>query len=110
MSSYNDQKNESIVPSGNGRRSRSSSNVIRRGFNSANQSQSVAGKKSLQPPQTPSVQTKAKNFLRHGLDKLNRGNYPGALEDFKQALQVNPNFTEAYVCQSIIRYYQGDHQ
>jgi tetratricopeptide (TPR) repeat protein len=109
MSSYKDQKNKSIVTSGNQRVSRSSSNLIRRGFDSANQSQSVDGK-SLHPPETPTVQKKAKNFLKHGLDKLNRGDYPGALEDFKQALRLNPNFTEAYVCQSIIHYYQGDHQ
>jgi tetratricopeptide (TPR) repeat protein len=109
MSSYKDQKNNSIVTSGNERVSRSSSNLIRRGFDSANQSQSVDGK-SLHPPETPTVQKKAKNFLKHGLDKLNRGDYPGALEDFKQALRLNPNFTEAYVCQSIIHYYQGDHQ
>lgn len=47
--------------------------------------------------------------MKHGLDKLNRGDYPGALEDFKQALRLDLNFTEAYVCQSIIHYYQGDH-
>ncbi|MCA1993370.1 MAG: tetratricopeptide repeat protein [Coleofasciculus sp. S288] len=58
----------------------------------------------------PTVQTKAKNFLKQGLDKLNRGNYPGALESFQQALRIDPNFTEAYVCRSIIHYYQGNHQ
>ncbi len=108
MSSYKNQTNESSTLSGNRRVSRSSTNLTRRGFDSAYQSPSIGGK-SLQPLQTPTVPTKAKNFLKRGVDKLNRGDYPAALEDFKQALRLNPNFTEAYVCQSIIRYYQGDH-
>lgn len=88
--------------------SRSSSTLNKRGFDSANQSQSVDSQ-SLQAPQTSTVQTKAQKFLRQGLNKLNRGNYPGALQDFNHALRLNPNFAEAYVCQSIIHYYQGDH-
>lgn len=108
MSSYNEQKNKSSVPSGNRRLSRSSSTLNKRGFDSANQSQSVDGQ-SLQAPQTSTVQTKAQKFLRQGLNKLNRGDYPGALENFQQALRLDPNFTEAYVCRSIIHYYQGDH-
>jgi serine/threonine-protein kinase len=107
MSSYNDNKN--IVPSGNQRQSRSSSRPLSKGFDSVNSRQSIDGKSS-QSAQAPTLQKKTKNFLRHGLDKLNRGDYPAALEDFQQALRLNPDFAEAYICQSIIHYYQGDHQ
>jgi serine/threonine-protein kinase len=108
MSSYNEQKNKRFVPSGNTRLSSSSSALNRRGFDSANQSQSVDNS-SLQARQTSTVETKAQKFLRQGLKKLNRGDYSSALEDFNQALRLNPVFTDAYVCQSIIHYYQGDH-
>ncbi len=89
--------------------SKSYSNSIKRGFDSASSHNQSGNGNSLQPPQTPTVQTKAKNFLKQGLDKLNQGDYPGALENFKQALRLNPYFTEAYVCQSIIYFYQGDY-
>ncbi|HEY9795630.1 MAG TPA: hypothetical protein V6D30_08310, partial [Leptolyngbyaceae cyanobacterium] len=65
--------------------SKSSSNSIKRGFDSASSRNQSGNGNSLQPPQTPTVQTKAKNFLKQGLDKLNQGDYPGALENFKQA-------------------------
>jgi tetratricopeptide (TPR) repeat protein len=107
MSSYNDNKN--IVPSGNQRQSRSLSSPISKGFDSVNSRQSINGKSS-QSAQAPTLQKNTKNFLRHGLDKLNRGDYPAALEDFQQALRLNPDFTEAYICRSIIHYYQGNHQ
>jgi tetratricopeptide (TPR) repeat protein len=94
MSSYNDNKN--IVPSGNQRQSRSSSRPLSKGFDSVNSRQSIDGKSS-QSAQAPTLQKKTKNFLRHGLDKLNRGDYPAALEDFQQALRLNPDFTEAYI-------------
>lgn len=83
--------------------SQSSANLAGRGFDTS------VGGKVPQSSQLPTVQTKAKNFLKQGLDKLNQGDYPGALENFQQALQLNPDFTEAYVCQSIIHYYQGNH-
>jgi tetratricopeptide (TPR) repeat protein len=106
MSSYNDKKN--IVLSGNQKQSKSSSRLIGKGFDSVNSRQSIDAKSS-HSAQAPTLQKKAKNFLRYGLDKLNRGDYLAALEDFQQALQLNPDFAEAYICQSIIHYYQEDY-
>ncbi len=85
------------------------SSPISKGFDSVTSRQSIDGKSS-QSAQAPTLQKNTKNFLRHGLDKLNRGDYPAALEDFQQALRLNPDFTEAYICRSIIHYYQGNHQ
>ncbi len=109
MSSYKNQNNTNIISSENPRVLKSSSNPIRKGFNSTNQSQLIDGK-PLQLSQPPTSQKYAKKFLRQGLDKFDQGDYSGALEDLKQASRFDPNFSEAYVCQSIIRYYQGDHQ
>ena len=109
MSSYQNPNNASYSPSSNQRVSRSSSTLNKKGFGLANSNPSQE-EKSLKSSQTPNLQKQCQKLLKQGLNKLNQGNYPAALADFQQALQINPNFTEAYICQSIIHYYQGDYQ
>lgn len=43
-----------------------------------------------------SGQTSTKDFNNQGVDKLDRKDYAGAIEDFNQALQLNPHNTKAY--------------
>jgi tetratricopeptide (TPR) repeat protein len=38
----------------------------------------------------------ASNFLELGVDKMQRGNYQGAIEDFNQAIEVKKDFAVAY--------------
>ncbi|WP_276750850.1 tetratricopeptide repeat protein [Chlorogloeopsis fritschii] len=46
---------------------------------------------------TPSTSTiTAKEIYDRGVDKSNQGDYKGAIEDFNQVLQLDPNFTLAY--------------
>ncbi len=96
MSSYNDPIRNQQLP-------QSFYNASGRGFDSAN-------RKSLQPLQTSTAQKRAKSFLKQGLNKLSRGDYSAALENFQQALRVDPNFIQAYICQSLVHYYQEDYQ
>lgn len=51
---------------------------------------------SAQPPQMLIAQTSAKDFYNRGTDKLKRGDYRGAIEDFNQALRLNPKDATAY--------------
>jgi len=41
------------------------------------------------------VQT-AENYLDKGVDKYNKGDYSGAIQDFKKAIELDPNDAEAY--------------
>lgn len=102
MSSYNEPNNESLISSEQ-RLPKSFSYLSGRGFDSGS-------RKSLQPLGTSSGQKRAKSFLKQGLNKLSRSDYAAALKDFKQALRVDPNFIDAYICQSIVYYYQEDYQ
>ncbi|HEY9651320.1 MAG TPA: tetratricopeptide repeat protein, partial [Coleofasciculaceae cyanobacterium] len=101
MSSYNVQKNQTILQSGHEKASKAHANSVRKGFDSSNTSQST---------QISTVPRQTKDFLNSGLEQLNRGDYSRALQNFQQALKLDPNLVDAYVCQSIIHYYQGNHQ
>ncbi|HEY9614239.1 tetratricopeptide repeat protein, partial [Allocoleopsis sp.] len=41
-------------------------------------------------------QTSAVDLYNRGVDKLNAGNYQGAIADFNQALQIDPNDADTY--------------
>jgi tetratricopeptide (TPR) repeat protein len=101
MSSYNESNNESFISSD--QLPQSFSYLSGKGFDSGS-------RKSLQPLGTSGGQKRAKSFLKQGLNKLSRSEYGLALKDFKQALRIDPNFIEAYICQSIVYYYQEDYQ
>jgi len=42
------------------------------------------------------AQVSAANFYNQGLDKARRGDYQGAIASLNEAIQLNPNYTEAY--------------
>jgi len=117
MSSDNEQQNDIMVLAGNGRVSRESSSLTE-ALDLASQSQSVEDK-SLQSLRTSVLQTKAdstgveglgvSDLFSQGLNKFNRGDYRRAIEDFNQALRINPDFAEAYHYRGRSRYKKGDY-
>ncbi|MBD2300414.1 tetratricopeptide repeat protein [Nostoc sp. FACHB-190] len=52
----------------------------------------------------------ATNWFLQGIQKVNQQNYPGAISDFTQAIQINPQYAEAYYQRGLIyaRYAQGE--
>lgn len=50
------------------------------------------------------------NFLVQGRDKTLKGDYQGAIQDFNQALQLNPHDAEAYGNRCVARHKLGDKQ
>lgn len=55
-------------------------------------------------------QLTAADFLNRGLDKYNRGDYDGALEDYEESLKINPNYALAFNNRGVVRKAQGDLQ
>ncbi|MGB3512454.1 MAG: tetratricopeptide repeat protein [Microcoleaceae cyanobacterium] len=50
---------------------------------------------------TEKEETEFNHFFQRGLTKYEQQNYQGALEEFNQALEINPDHTDAYI-------YRGD--
>lgn len=72
-------------------------------------------KKLQQPPQTQPTEASdtaqnAEDFLNQGLHKAKEGDYRGAIADFNQALQINPNDAQAYHNRGIARFKLGETQ
>ncbi|MBW4430900.1 MAG: tetratricopeptide repeat protein [Pelatocladus maniniholoensis HA4357-MV3] len=59
------------------------------------------------PPTIP-INFEAYNFW--GLDKAQRLDYQGAIADFNQALQMNPNYVEAWTNRGDVYLQMGDYQ
>ena len=53
---------------------------------------------------------KADDFLIQGREKLNKGDYQSAIQDFNQAIQLNPNYDDAYLSRGVTRRNLGDNQ
>jgi len=53
---------------------------------------------------------KAEDFLIQGEEKYRKGDRQGAIEDLSKAIQLNPNYAEAYYNRGILRYVSGDKQ
>ncbi|MEG4350916.1 tetratricopeptide repeat protein [Microcoleus sp. LAD1_D3] len=53
---------------------------------------------------------KAEDFLIQGEEKYRKGDRQGAIEDLSKAIQLNPNYAEAYYNRGILRYVSGDNQ
>ncbi len=52
----------------------------------------------------------AEDLFKCGVEKSLKGDYKGAIEDFDQALQLNPNSADAYGNRCVARYRLGDRQ
>ena len=53
---------------------------------------------------------KAGDFYIQGMEKLNKGDYQRAIQDFNQAIQINPNYDDAYLSRGVTRRNLGDNQ
>ena len=53
---------------------------------------------------------KAEDFLIQGEEKYRKGDRQGAIEAFSQAIELNPNYVEAYYNRGRVRYVLGDHK
>ncbi len=56
------------------------------------------------------TETKAEDFLIRGEEKYRKGDRQGAIEDFSQAIELNPNYVNAYYNRGIVRYILGDNK
>lgn len=50
-----------------------------------------------------------REFYNRGLDKVLQGDLEGALQEFDHALQINPQFAEAYYRRGVVRFDLGNH-
>lgn len=56
------------------------------------------------------VKTTVRNLHHRGVNKVQRGDYKGAIEDFNQALQIDSKFFEAYCDRAVAQYSLGDNK
>jgi tetratricopeptide (TPR) repeat protein len=99
MSSDKEQINESVTLAGN-----HPVNLIA-DSDLANPSQSNDDRSFSEVVAIP----EASDLIRQGVEKLNRGEDRAAIEDFNQALRLNPDLAEAYTYRGTIRHGKGDH-
>jgi Flp pilus assembly protein TadD len=59
---------------------------------------------------TPPAPSDVENFHNQGKEKANQKNYKGAIEEFNQALRINPNYENSYVSRGFCRFSLGDTQ
>ena len=54
-------------------------------------------------PASENTSPSAKDWFDRGVKKKEEGDYEGAIEDFTQAILLDPNYAEAYLCRGYIR-------
>ena len=57
---------------------------------------SAGASQGVDKPEGSIVQIQANAYVQEGVKKFRRGDYQGAIEDFNQALRLNPNLAPAY--------------
>ncbi len=62
------------------------------------------------PKTTPTERLTAREFFNRALDKHEQGDYQGAIEDYNQAIRLDPNYALAYYGRGHARYHLGDLQ
>jgi tetratricopeptide (TPR) repeat protein len=53
---------------------------------------------------------KAQELYQQGIDRGRRGLYKEAIADYNQAINLNPDFAEAYISRAIVRYLKESEQ
>ncbi|MEH1820406.1 MAG: tetratricopeptide repeat protein [Nostoc sp.] len=67
----------------------------------------------LRPTNSVTIEQKSKSaetYYNEGLEKYNNKDFRGAIEDYTQAIQINPNYAAAYINRGLARYDLGDNQ
>jgi tetratricopeptide (TPR) repeat protein len=59
---------------------------------------------------TSSAQPNAKDLHNQGIEKAEQKDYKGAIEEFNQALRINPDAANTYTSRGFVRYQLGDTQ
>ncbi len=77
---------------------------------SAGNTQDKPQPSQTQPIDASNTAQKADNFLNQGLNKVKEGEYRGAIADFNQALQINPNEAQSYHNRGNARFKLGEIQ
>jgi tetratricopeptide (TPR) repeat protein len=54
------------------------------------------------------AQTSANDFVQQGIQKLETGDFRGAIDDFNQALEINPNLAPVYSYRGFARFLLGN--
>jgi len=49
----------------------------------------------------------AESFYSQGCEKLDKGDYKGAIEDFKKAIKLSPDYWQAFLKQGIAKFKTG---
>ncbi len=62
------------------------------------------------PTTTPRERLTPREFFNRALNKYKQGDYQGAIEDYTQAIRLDPNYAKAYHGRGIARYDLGDLQ
>lgn len=72
----------------------------------------AAAQPATATPPKPAKATipKAVQLNNAGVEKLNKGDYKGAVKDFSQAIQANPKLVEAYLGRGVAHSSQGNRQ
>ncbi len=66
---------------------------------------------SAQPPQAQiAQQMSAEDLFSKGMDKIEKADFKGAIEDFTQVLQLQPNMPDAYYFRGLARDLLEDNQ
>jgi len=63
-----------------------------------------------QLPPTLTAQNSVEQFFDQGVNKFERGDYSGAIEDFSEAIRLSPNEPDIYTNRGLARASQGDFQ
>jgi len=59
----------------------------------------------------PSVYSQtAKTYFDSGMEKMQQGNNQGAIQDLNRALELNPNYINAYAIRGQTKVYLGDYR
>ena len=67
----------------------------------------ISIKPVLAQTENTGLESSAKYFLNRGVNQAKKGDYGGAIEDFNQAIKLNPNFA-TYYNRGLVRHYSGD--
>jgi tetratricopeptide (TPR) repeat protein len=55
-------------------------------------------------------QTSAQDFLKRGNNRIDKKDFKGAIEDYNQALKLNPEYPDAYYGRGATKSYLGDYK